>query len=579
MWQHEEINRSKGLTPLMSLKSITFKMMLLIVGVLLLLTAVIDFYAGKTVREKLILAAQHKLSSDMAFTQAFLDMNYPGEWAAEGDKLVKGGATMNDQFEWIDRIGTITGNTVTLFLGDMRVTTNVLDTEGKRAVGTKVSEAVSRKVLSEDASYLGEANVIGTINQALYEPIKNGNGETIGIFYVGVPNKQFDLLVEEFNRSVLWLSFGVLFVCIIATYALTRPTVKSLQRLTVVTEQVSNKDLSQTVRVRSKDEIGRLAHAFERMRSGLSDIIGHLGQASVTVKNNSDSLLEAANQTEQASLEVAKAIQRVAEGTTEQSTHVHAINDMMHQTVMQMEQGKRQVETTLQSAVQSASIAEKGDQAIEASMTQFAQVIESVRMSADRIDRLNDRSDQIGEISSVIADIANQTHLLALNAAIEAARAGEHGLGFAVVAAEVRKLAEQSGQAAERIAGLIRDIQSETTETAAAMEGSMNAVHEQIQLVEQGRHALRDIVQQTGATKHTALSLSGLLEAWLRSANEVLSSIASIQKLAQDNASLSEEVVASAEEQNATVNEIASAAKNLTAIAAGLNEQVKAFKL
>jgi methyl-accepting chemotaxis protein len=561
----------------MRIRSITAKIIILMLAVLLMFTIAINTYVGKTVREKLILASHQKLKSDLALSQAYVNAKIPGQWSAEGDKLFKGGVLINGNFELVDEIGNLTKDTVTIFLRDTRVTTNVQTPDGKRAVGTKVSDIVQSNVLTKGEPYLGEANVVGTINQTLYEPIKDQGGQIIGIFYVGVPNKPFDLLVQEFKREIVWISSIMLVVCIAISYFISRRLTRSLLHLAAVSEKIADKDLTQAIEVKSKDEIGRLADSFEKMRSNLSQMIGQIGQSSLQLKENSNQLSDAAGQTESAVNGVTVAIQQVAEGTSEQSDYSNDIYTKMQGAVRKVEEGDRLAKETVTDAGYSATVAKTGEQAIQEVSKHLNGVIQTVHTASDAIYHLNNRSVEVGEIVHVISEIAAQTNLLSLNAAIEAARAGEHGQGFSVVATEVRKLAEQSGQAAERIKTLIDGIQKETSMTAAAMQSNLTAVQKQVEMVSIGGEALREIVNQTETTEENAKRLSELFKELVESAQSVMSSITMINKLVENTAAVSEQVAASAEEQVATVNEISASSKRVAMIANELNQKVKEF--
>ncbi|MDF2724379.1 MAG: hypothetical protein K0Q59_4054, partial [Paenibacillus sp.] len=467
----------------MAIKSIAAKLMIFIVAVLLLFTVIINYFAGVMVRKELIMSAQEKLNSDIEMTWSFIDIKYPGAWSVDGSKLLKGGVSMNNNIELVDHIGLMTGDTVTLFLDDTRVTTNVRDQEGNRAVGTKVSDAVKAVVLAKGETYVGEAVVVGVKNQTIYKPIKDGSGKVIGILYVGVPNSPFDAMVLHFRGNVMLISAIVFVVCVIAAFAWTQPIVRSLKRLLQASGRIAQKDLTEAVTSRSRDEIGKLAVSFEAMRTSLTQMIQQLNHTAVSVKTGSDSFMEGARQTALASKEVATAIQHVAEGTAQQSDHVQVINDKMKDAVLKVEEGMLHVEQTLQQAEHSSVIASEGGRSIERSIEQFAGVVESVGRTTESITRLNSRSEEIGEIIDVISGIANSTNLLALNAAIEAARAGEAGRGFSVVATEVRKLAEQSAEAAARITALIQGTQAETKEAAESMTASREALQRQIEVV------------------------------------------------------------------------------------------------
>ncbi|MDF9842297.1 MULTISPECIES: methyl-accepting chemotaxis protein [unclassified Paenibacillus] len=562
----------------MKFKSIAIKIILVFSIILTLFTLIINFYTGENVRSKLVLASHQKLKSDMEMAKMIINAEYPGEWSVKDGKLLKGDMAFNDSFDLVDAIGKSTGDTVTLFLGDTRIATNV-QKDGKRAVGTQISEMVGTSVLKQGQTYLGEADVVGTKNQALYEPIKDASGSIIGILYVGVPNTPFDRLANSFRLEILAISAIVLLLAIVASYLLSRPIVTAIRKLSVVAQRIADKDLTHKAEISSSDETGRLAQSFETMRGNLAVMLKDLGDISVNLKENSSYLSEAASQTDHVSHEVAKAIQQVAEGTVEQTTHSQAIHEKMQGTLSKVQEGRQQMGQTYRNAVLSAEIADEGNQAIEEAIQHLSTFTKTVKFATDAIQKLGLRSEEIGGIIQAISDIASQTNLLALNAAIEAARAGESGRGFSVVAAEVRKLAEQSQIEAERITNLVKDIQSETSVTVRTMETNLSAVNEQVRIITKGGEALKQIVDKTGETKQNAASLQELFSELVDNSEDVMQSIQVIRQFAENSAAVAEEVAASAQQQSATVNEIFSASRGVNFMASNLNRKVKEFTI
>ncbi|MFB9328856.1 methyl-accepting chemotaxis protein [Paenibacillus aurantiacus] len=558
--------------------SLLTKLMLALAVVLALFAIILNFYVGGAVKDKLVLAAQEKLASDMALTEKYLELRIPGEWSAQGDQLYKGTTLLNDNFEFVDEVGKLTGDTVTIFLHDTRVTTNVLK-EGKRAVGTQVSEAVNAAVLQKGGVYVGEADVVGTVNQTIYKPIKDGAGAIVGILYVGVPSTPFDKMANDFKGNIYLISVLVLVGALIFCYLISRPVMKSIRGLVAVTGQIADKDLTLSVQSKSKDEIGQLADSFERMRLSLREMMTQVGDMSVQLKENSVSLSEAASRTGQTSQEVAGAIHSVAEGATEQSEYAHSIQYRMKETLRQVEGGGHKIQDTLREAVAAAEVAKRGDEAINNAIANLSTVTQTVEFATDAIHKLGKRSSEIGGIVHVISDIASQTNLLALNAAIEAARAGEHGRGFSVVASEVSKLAEQSKQSAERIRALIDDVQAETNETVGTMEHNLKSVEEQVEIITLGGQALKEIVAMTASTEANTVDVKRTLETLADSSQAVMDAIDHINRLVEVSATASEEAAASADAQTSTVKDIAGASKDVADIANKLNDKVREFKI
>ena len=181
-----------------------------------------------TVQNKVILTAQEKLKSDLAMGRILLNERHPGEWCIRNEKLYKGETQMNDNFATVDQIGILTGDTVTLFLGSASVVTNMKNATGNRPVGTHAAENVIQATLKRSETYIRKVNVVGTWTQTAYEPIKNGRGQIIGMFSLGVPLMHYQKLVNGIiYKIVLFSIVGFLivsFLTIFLTSSMTRLT-------------------------------------------------------------------------------------------------------------------------------------------------------------------------------------------------------------------------------------------------------------------------------------------------------------------------------------------------------------------
>jgi len=247
------------------------KMILLFVIAFLITNITIGIYAVKNVEEKVIASAQQKLVSDMNLGRSMLDSQLPGEWAIIEGELYKGDVPLYRNYELVDKIGALTGDTVTIFQGDRRVTTNVPKQGGPdgRAVDTTVSEAVSTKVLKQGERFIGKAFVYDTWNQTAYEPIKNAEGEIIGIWYVGVPNDFYDLMVTQFkNRIILMTGLGLLFSSLVV-WIVTSKVTKPLGIMKQLMTTAESGNLNVEAEIKGKDEIAELGVSFNGMIDGL----------------------------------------------------------------------------------------------------------------------------------------------------------------------------------------------------------------------------------------------------------------------------------------------------------------------
>nr|WP_246427954.1 methyl-accepting chemotaxis protein [Paenibacillus phyllosphaerae] len=514
----------------------------------------------------------------MALSESLLAARYPGDWSIQNGQLLKGNVALNNNFDFVDEVGRLTGDTVTIFMNDTRIATNVMK-DGARAVNSTVSAAVNEVVLQSNQTYIGEADVVGTLNQTIYKPIHDAAGQVIGIFYVGVPSTPFDEMAADAQREIMIISFIILVIALLACYFMSRPTLLSIRQLVQLTDRIANKDLSEPIVVKSKDEIGMLGRSFEQMRVNLSDMVSQLGSMAVSLKENSSGLSEAAVHTERSSAEVAASIQQVAAGARAQADLTHTIQSKMAVNLDKVQDGSLKMEETLTHATEATSMARQGEEAINAAIGNLSSVTATVEYATNAIQQLGTRSEEIGSFIDDIANIASQTNLLALNAAIEAARAGEHGKGFSVVAQEVRKLAEQSSHSAERIANLIHQVRQETDETVRNMESHLTDVEAQVSSLTQGGKALKDIVLSTSITKDNASSMRILLQELNASSKEVMEAIGSINELVEAAAGAGQQVASAADQQTVTVKGISVSSKDVAAIAGELNNQIKAFQV
>jgi methyl-accepting chemotaxis protein len=242
-------------------------------------------------------------------------------------------------------------------------------------------------------------------------------------------------------------------------------------------------DLTRRLAVGSHDEVAELATWFNTFVDKLQEIL-------CKVSSNSNSLAVAGEQISASSRQQAGG----AEIQRDQTTQVATAMQEMSSTVQQISENSNSAATASQKA---AETARQGGTVVEETLSGMRAIALSIGETAKKVQELGKQSDQIGKIIGVIDDIADQTNLLALNAAIEAARAGEQGRGFAVVADEVRKLAERTGSATKEITGMIRGIQAETKSAVAAMHAGTKEVEQGVELTTQAGSSLHDIIQMS----------------------------------------------------------------------------------
>jgi hemerythrin-like metal-binding protein len=324
------------------------------------------------------------------------------------------------------------------------------------------------------------------------------------------------------NSARIWIVV-LLVVCLVIGIALvigfSRAMTAPLKRLSVDAERVASGDLGVEVAVESDDEVGMLAQSFDKMVNSLREMIGTLADSSAHVSESSAEMQANATQMADGAEMVAGQAITVATASEEMSA---TSGDIAQNCQMAAEGADR-----------ANQAAEHGAEVVQKSIAVMHRIAERVQSSAKTVETLGRRSDEIGAIVGTIEDIADQTNLLALNAAIEAARAGEQGRGFAVVADEVRALAERTTKATREIGQMIKAIQQETKTAVEAMEEGVSEVELGTEEATRSGEALRNIQDEINSLHMQVQQIATAAEEQTATTSEISSNIHSITDVAQ----------------------------------------------
>ncbi|NMC48434.1 MAG: HAMP domain-containing protein [Desulfovibrio sp.] len=471
---------------------------------------------------------------------------------------------------FVDSIKKRTGVECTIFEKDTRLTTTIVR-DGKRAVGTKMDNPkVLETVLEKSQPFVARNVILGRNYDTAYWPLIDANGKTAGMFFIGSDRALVEKVEEEIVTAVLIVTGIVALIMIVAGILFARSLSRPLGRATFFAVAVAEGNLNETLVVKNKDEIGTLAEALRKMLDNLKVKIleseektkeaeeqAQKSQIATNEANEAkkqadlakrDGMLQAASQIDtvverltSASKELSAQVEQAGRGAElqrERAGETATAMEEMNATVLEVAKNASRASESSDAAKQ---MAENGATVVRQAIDAITQVQTQTVTLKENMGSLGKQAEEISKIMNVIEDIADQTNLLALNAAIEAARAGEAGRGFAVVADEVRKLAEKTMNATQEVSQAIIAIQTGARKNIQNMEEAAQAVENATGLAGKSGEALSEIVKLVDAAADQVRSIATAAEEQSSASEEINRSIEEINRISSETSQVMSE--------------------------------------
>ena len=344
-----------------------------------------------------------------------------------------------------------------------------------------------------------------------------------------------------------------------------------------VSQRVYHGDMTINLDYDTPDEFGKIAHSYNDTLGKIRTITAKIQDIANELTDSAETMSTGVNESAQVVTSIADSINGIAELSVSQNKNVDSASSALNNIISGVNDVAELAKQTASHASQVGTTVNQGIEGINVISQHMDRVEAMVSTSADQVDTLGHRSEEIGQIVETIVNISGQTNLLALNAAIEAARAGEHGRGFAVVAEEIRKLAEDSQEAAQHIAELIGTIQAETKKAVDAMHHGNKGVRQGSEVV---KEAMEEFSQVTGMVDSMVDQMARVarhIENVSVQSNHVIEAATCVSQDSDKIAGETQQVSAASEEQSATMQELANENTKLADMAQRLQEQLKVF--
>lgn len=393
--------------------------------------------------------------------------------------------------------------------------------------------------------------------------------------------------LADFNKpaeSILKLTLVVIGVAIIigifVIWQYASSMVKPINRVVQAMERFAEGDLTQeSMSIRSKDEIGKLANAMNQMQAKLKDMIHNIAQASDLINTSSKELSQSANEVNMGAEQVAITMNELASGAEGQAHHSNELTSLMERFTADLRETNQHGEHIHQSSVEVLGLTNEGSQLMTSSNSQMSKIDGIVQNAVEKVKNLDAQAQEISKLVVVIKDIADQTNLLALNAAIEAARAGEHGKGFAVVADEVRKLAEQVAFSVNDITSIVTNIQQDFDVVTSSLEVGYQEVKEGTNQIKATSETFTTISHSINDVVESVQLISSNLSKVTEDGQKMNSAIQEIAAVAEESAAGVEQTTATTEQTSSSMEVMAGKSAQLSTLALELKTLIAQFKL
>lgn len=521
-------------------------------------------------------------------------VEHPGEvrWTSPyidetiGDYVITGSTTVEENGEFLGVVAfDIELETLTNHIAQSEVSHEgapfILDDQGTAiAHPTSIGENYMEYDYAKPMYEGSERGVIhyereGTKRMNVYSTLDK-LGWKVGLIY---DEKNINQTSNDLRKSMFIVAIGTIIVLAVILYFAIRRMMVPIGTLNDLMREIADGDLTVRSNIKTNDELEELSDSFNEMIENTNEVIRVVNDSAHNVRANSESLSAVSEETTASSEEVAHAIEEIAEGASKSAEDTEIVTDQSNILGRQINTITEQANTMSDIATKADTMNAEGQTQMVALKDSFADSEHTLETMGSVIGNLEEKVGAIGTVMNTITEISAQTNLLALNASIEAARAGEHGQGFAVVAEEVRKLAEQSAAATDEVRVTVEELQQESRLVAEQLNNTRQNFESQGLVVTETETTFSDISNLLVTMLQSIDAITGEISEVANLKEVVAETIETMAATSQETAAASEEVSASTDEQVRAIQSVTDAAEQLTELSDKLTEAVNQFKV
>ena len=507
-----------------------------------------------------------------------------GDWHLEGDLLYKGEYNVSEEaLDVVDGIGRVEGYVATIFFGDTRYLTSIVNEDGSRAIGTQAGEAVIDAVLNKGQDYeANDVEILGEKYYAYYLPLYNeGESSPVGMLFVGASQTTVQKEINSTTLMVMGIAIAGVLICAALMWFVISAIVVAVGKGVGFLEHIADGDL--TIRLDKKyinrpDEIGNLCRALAGLRDHLVGVIKGIQTQTDELAGASDTMKVRMGETTDNVVQVERAVDEIATGAGSQAEETQNATENVLFMGNMVEETAEEVERLLKYAERMLSAGQNAAETLRALERINEKTRESIDVISEQTNTTNQSAVKIREATTLITAIAEETNLLSLNASIEAARAGEQGRGFAVVAAQIQKLAEQSNESAMQIEEIINLLIHDSNKSVETMDEVKKIMAEQSAHVEQTDQIIKRVVAGIRETSDGISKISDMTERLDKARNEVVDTVQNLTAIAEENAASTQETSASTAEVSNAITAIAEESEKVADISQEINKSMEYFR-